>query len=81
MQPVRSPLRISYPANLPYAAPGSPQDGLQAEVVGDRVIVTYTSLKELRECLELHREARRMQADVTPDYAKLRLVVSTKELI
>jgi hypothetical protein len=74
-QPVSFPLQIDYPAHLPYAAIGP------VERVGDKIRITYQDAQELKACLELHREAHRLQADVTSEYAKSRLTVSTKELI
>lgn len=56
---MRFPLRISYPANRPYA-------GSTIEKAGSRVIITYESAKELKECLELHKLAWQMEREITP---------------
>lgn len=51
------PLRISYPADRPYA-------GLQIEKAGDRVIITYQDASELRECLRFHKLAQVIERKV-----------------
>lgn len=76
-QPVKFPLRISYPAAWPYAAPRSPQDGLQAEIKGDRVIITYFDEAEFRACIRAHWLAHYAQLGTKP----VKLEVAQKELI
>jgi hypothetical protein len=73
---VNFPLQIDYPSSLPYAAIGP------VERVGDKIRITYQDAQELKACLELHKEAHRLQADITNEYAKSRLIIATtKELI
>jgi hypothetical protein len=75
-QPVNFPLRISYPAHLPYASIRANA----VELAGDRVIITYSDVQELKTCLELHREAHLLVADSKSGYVPVKLEVTTREL-
>lgn len=67
------PLRISYPLDRPYAHIRANA----VELVGDRVIITYQDAQELKACLEIHR----LVSEAITEYAKVELVVATRELI
>lgn len=53
------PISISYPLDRPYA-------GATLRKVGDRVIITYFDIHELREALRLHRLAQQLEREITP---------------
>lgn len=72
-QYVNFPLRISYPADRPYA-------GLQIEKAGDRVIITYANVAELRECLRLHKLAQVIEREVKPGNV-VKIDIKQEELI
>lgn len=67
---IRFPLKISYPAGRPYA-------GAIIERKGDRVIITYETAEELRECLRLHRLAQQIEREVKPGQAKIEIEQKT----
>lgn len=58
-QNIHFPISISYPLDRPWA-------GSTARKVGDRVIITYFSVAELREALRLHRLAQQLEREILP---------------